>query len=135
MRWPKAVALCLADHQPWYSMATFHSNEPPTLQILGQFFGHPFDAYTPGPARQFPNPLLESKNRFRRDPPLWLSITGEAEAQKLPFPWSRHRTLLLVHLELELRCRSEEHTSELQSLRHLVCRLLLEKKKKTEEYK
>src|SRR6202020_3477487 len=30
------------------------------------------------------------------------------------------------------RCRptrSEEHTSELQSLRHLVCRLLLEKKK------
>src|SRR5437899_6662490 len=28
------------------------------------------------------------------------------------------------------RPRSEEHTSELQSLRHLVCRLLLEKKKK-----
>src|SRR5262245_62381846 len=27
--------------------------------------------------------------------------------------------------------RSEEHTSELQSLRHLVCRLLLEKKKQT----
>src|ERR1035438_10611490 len=26
--------------------------------------------------------------------------------------------------------RSEQHTSELQSLRHLVCRLLLEKKKK-----
>src|SRR5437899_9501321 len=29
--------------------------------------------------------------------------------------------------------RSEEHTSELQSLRHLVCRLLLEKKKKTKQ--
>src|SRR5205809_5795539 len=28
------------------------------------------------------------------------------------------------------RCRSEEHTSELQSRLHLVCRLLLEKKKK-----
>src|SRR5258705_8076811 len=27
--------------------------------------------------------------------------------------------------------RSEEHTSELQSLRHLVCRLLLEKKNKS----
>src|SRR5207253_8760064 len=27
-------------------------------------------------------------------------------------------------------CRSEEHTSELQSRGHLVCRLLLEKKKK-----
>src|SRR5262245_62645168 len=29
--------------------------------------------------------------------------------------------------------RSEEHTSELQSLRHLVCRLLLEKKKKDKQ--
>src|ERR1039458_10516236 len=28
------------------------------------------------------------------------------------------------------KSRSEEHTSELQSLRHLVCRLLLEKKKR-----
>src|ERR1035438_3846686 len=32
------------------------------------------------------------------------------------------------------RYRSEEHTSELQSLRHLVCRLLLEKKKKGLEF-
>src|SRR5258705_3051915 len=31
--------------------------------------------------------------------------------------------------------RSEEHTSELQSLRHLVCRLLLEKKKKNTKIK
>src|SRR2546422_1719736 len=30
--------------------------------------------------------------------------------------------------------RSEEHTSELQSRLHLVCRLLLEKKKKTKHY-
>src|SRR2546425_8988151 len=30
----------------------------------------------------------------------------------------------------ERRIRSEEHTSELQSLAYLVCRLLLEKKKK-----
>src|SRR2546425_8661144 len=29
-----------------------------------------------------------------------------------------------------MACRSEEHTSELQSLAYLVCRLLLEKKKK-----
>src|SRR5437899_4271304 len=35
--------------------------------------------------------------------------------------------LSVLHREQE---RSEEHTSELQSLRHLVCRLLLEKKKK-----
>src|SRR5438045_4820133 len=31
--------------------------------------------------------------------------------------------------EFQFTDRSEEHTSELQSLRHLVCRLLLEKKK------
>src|SRR3712207_8302882 len=30
-----------------------------------------------------------------------------------------------------IRTRSEEHTSELQSRQYLVCRLLLEKKKKT----
>src|SRR2546422_1144214 len=30
--------------------------------------------------------------------------------------------------------RSEEHTSELQSRLHLVCRLLLEKKKKKDKY-
>src|SRR5437899_4356824 len=34
-----------------------------------------------------------------------------------------------VHLQHGAGNRSEEHTSELQSLRHLVCRLLLEKKK------
>src|SRR5438045_7833087 len=33
-------------------------------------------------------------------------------------------------LLIRSKIRSEEHTSELQSLRHLVCRLLLEKKKK-----
>src|SRR5690554_6960186 len=33
------------------------------------------------------------------------------------------------------RKRSEEHTSELQSRPHLVCRLLLEKKKKDDNYK
>src|SRR3989442_11529439 len=34
-------------------------------------------------------------------------------------------------VEHEVASRSEEHTSELQSRPHLVCRLLLEKKKKT----
>src|SRR3712207_7370613 len=33
-------------------------------------------------------------------------------------------------LRLQARRRSEEHTSELQSRQYLVCRLLLEKKKK-----
>src|SRR5256885_2990335 len=36
----------------------------------------------------------------------------------------------LAHVHVHLRQRSEEHTSELQSPCNLVCRLLLEKKKK-----
>src|SRR2546429_4368906 len=36
---------------------------------------------------------------------------------------------------LALRKRSEEHTSELQSRLHLVCRLLLEKKKHSTKYR
>src|SRR5258705_3444329 len=36
-----------------------------------------------------------------------------------------------TRLSSESQNRSEEHTSELQSLRHLVCRLLLEKKTTT----
>src|SRR5687768_18161057 len=34
-----------------------------------------------------------------------------------------------IWMDRSLFCRSEEHTSELQSRLHLVCRLLLEKKK------
>src|SRR5258708_30744070 len=37
------------------------------------------------------------------------------------------------HPQSQTAERSEEHTSELQSPDHLVCRLLLEKKKKTHE--
>src|SRR5690625_5550526 len=38
--------------------------------------------------------------------------------------------LLLPSLQVNIRARSEEHTSELQSRGQLVCRLLLEKKQK-----
>src|SRR5258705_8160014 len=40
-----------------------------------------------------------------------------------------HRPLRFAAHLARGEIRSEEHTSELQSLRHLVCRLLLEKKK------
>src|SRR5207253_10191938 len=42
-----------------------------------------------------------------------------------------HLRILFEDLCVALSKRSEEHTSELQSRGHLVCRLLLEKKKKT----
>src|SRR3989441_6503850 len=40
-----------------------------------------------------------------------------------------HQRFLALLALLPLLARSEEHTSELQSLAYLVCRLLLEKKK------
>src|SRR2546422_1703074 len=40
------------------------------------------------------------------------------------------RLVPALHAVAAQRVRSEEHTSELQSRLHLVCRLLLEKKKK-----
>src|SRR5438874_8150737 len=56
-----------------------------------------------------------------------LDIATEIEHE----PWMGFAHLLLGILALDmLGLRSEEHTSELQSRRDLVCRLLLEKKKK-----
>src|SRR2546429_4059278 len=43
---------------------------------------------------------------------------------------ARTRVVRRRHQDLPPGARSEEHTSELQSRLHLVCRLLLEKKKK-----
>src|SRR5262249_56737614 len=60
---------------------------------------------TPPPGRTVPRP--RSRSRWGRE----ACATARAPA------WT-------------LRPRSEEHTSELQSLTNLVCRLLLEKKKK-----
>src|SRR5690606_41821945 len=60
----------------------------------------------------------------------------------------RHNSILTIQIDYERllprpefvttyshRLRSEEHTSELQSRENLVCRLLLEKKKKTNKHK
>src|SRR2546427_2441805 len=48
-------------------------------------------------------------------------------------PSSASRTFWNAASRSKRRQRSEEHTSELQSQSNLVCRLLLEKKKKTPE--
>src|SRR5438874_4586120 len=53
---------------------------------------------------------------------------------------NHNKTILAVAVSLPVLwhlgiARSEEHTSELQSRRDLVCRLLLEKKKKKNKYK
>src|SRR5438045_6772367 len=55
------------------------------------------------------------------------SLDGRASSTACSVDHSRTRSSPSLEWSTE---RSEEHTSELQSLRHLVCRLLLEKKKK-----
>src|SRR5258705_4173695 len=59
-----------------------------------------------------------------------------AAQKKSVFATARQLHLADVLRAAQHRCRSarsEEHTSELQSLRHLVCRLLLEKKNNKRE--
>src|SRR2546422_2923411 len=56
-------------------------------------------------------------------------IEGEQRAEQIGPVGVEAFAGQVVEAESEL-CRSEEHTSELQSRLHLVCRLLLEKKKK-----
>src|SRR5690625_5745064 len=55
------------------------------------------------------------------------SIAANFLIHCLPGSWSEKGTAFR-HLADRLSDRSEEHTSELQSRGHLVCRLLLEKK-------
>src|SRR5262245_63929609 len=49
-------------------------------------------------------------------------------------PWTRSIGPTMSAASPPRAHRSEEHTSELQSLRHLVCRLLLEKKNTTSKH-
>src|SRR5437899_4361991 len=57
-------------------------------------------------------------------------ISAAARASKVPVKLVGGAAVNLHSRSAREAPRSEEHTSELQSLRHLVCRLLLEKKKK-----
>src|SRR3712207_7662370 len=59
--------------------------------------------------------------------PLRAARLGRRQHRPLP-AWDRRRRPDRVRPDL----RSEEHTSELQSRQYLVCRLLLEKKNKTD---
>src|SRR5437899_7559345 len=106
----------------------------------------------PRPPRSTPFPyttLFRSPHDVRpgqaaqrsRDPPLSLDVTRRdllkllaiaaasgIDPRRLEADDGPERLLEFEPLG-NVTLRSEEHTSELQSLRHLVCRLLLEKKK------
>src|SRR3989442_9547895 len=59
--------------------------------------------------------------------------SGTSTSSERPGLSGRARHVHGYALLLGRRIRSEEHTSELQSRPHLVCRLLLEKKKKNRD--
>src|SRR5690348_17453060 len=80
--------------------------------------------------------FFSSRRRHTRWTGDWSSDVCSSDLQQSRFPATLRLFLLVFHCHPErsalLRSRrSEEHTSELQSPVHLVCRLLLEKKKKT----
>src|SRR5258708_10719412 len=56
---------------------------------------------------------------------------SRSEAASVAFSWKFRPDRRILNFLLALDTRSEEHTSELQSPDHLVCRLLLEKKKQS----
>src|SRR5258708_34673162 len=67
--------------------------------------------------------------------PICVTVQVTAESLEVGIPPGAQQLVVgLVDVELPFQAddelRSEEHTSELQSPDHLVCRLLLEKKKK-----
>src|SRR2546422_4904081 len=86
-----------------------------------------------------PVPLMSGK-KFRK---VWRSVASAALTRSLTWRYSGRCLMASVRSRPRSRLtgsktrlswtRSEEHTSELQSRLHLVCRLLLEKKKKQED--
>src|SRR5256884_4508873 len=59
------------------------------------------------------------------------AVDAERDRPRPPVLVEATGTQIIERLEWDQSTRSEEHTSELQSRLHLVCRLLLEKKKNT----
>src|SRR5205823_13651853 len=73
----------------------------------------------------------DDRRLARRVPCGQYALQASRRRQALPRAVGRvrHEAVHVVHAR-----RSEEHTSELQSLAYLVCRLLLEKKKENKYY-
>src|SRR5947199_7787528 len=73
-------------------------------------------------------PISLSEVRLRAEQPSRAASLPEVRGAVPAGEGNQARGAHRVLQQSGLRLRSEEHTSELQSLRHLVCRLLLEKK-------
>src|SRR5207244_13233526 len=76
---------------------------------------------------------LRSGQGHRPGPHRRRAVLQRARRHQRPEDRTGERRVRLPAAALVEVLRSEEHTSELQSPDHLVCRLLLEKKKKTDD--
>src|SRR5437899_831464 len=75
----------------------------PSTQVSSALLHSLLHADSSCPTRQFSNPLFEPQDRFWRNAPSRFLAAREAEPKKLPVLRLSHRTLCLIHLELELR--------------------------------
>src|SRR5206468_10118800 len=73
----------------------------PAPHIRSQSRYRRLQAHAFGLPRDFPNPFLKPLDSLRRNPAPNHGTVGETESEKLPLLRSRHRTLLVVYLELE----------------------------------
>src|SRR5687767_15259648 len=98
----------------------FFFNDPATTEIYTLSLHDALPISTVDATRRMPAslPVIATGARSACEPPIWRAAAGRVKRQSCLKPG---RTAL--------KKRSEEHTSELQSLAYLVCRLLLEKKK------
>src|SRR5262245_62973352 len=89
-----------------------------TVAIAGFSVGHRFATSL----------ICALRDQKTKDLTLVCNSLGDAGATRGQILAENNQVKKLI-AAFSVRPRSEEHTSELQSLRHLVCRLLLEKKK------
>src|SRR5690606_6917042 len=112
---------------PFQDLAPLKSRQVPSTISIGSSLRTPVRGFL----SRFENVYLTHfllQNRWERGPGLDCpSPTRSSRNMAEPWSFPMHRSRALSSL---LYCRSEEHTSELQSRENLVCRLLLEKKKK-----
>src|SRR5437762_2556246 len=128
---------------PHHTRATLQINRAPVLTlwaaVVAERLGFTWEeALTLGRAVAGLNAYAKGKalGLFTPTPP---EVQAQRQAQRGPEPLHvalLHRAVPVTRTDAGLRAlskgkpRSEEHTSELQSPMYLVCRLLLEKKKK-----